>query len=176
MGPKSIAFGQQVLVRALTLRVIAYRDGDIERFKVPQANDMPWVEPTADSWPGEPISLLEDAPKGPRFQLEPALNGLTIIRYRRFPLEVPQVGFVAGGTASWRHEGSLSATEPGAWVPGGSMIGPKRTLHLHQVALQPPGRSVKALIVLVHSNDLSLIDDPPAPVERVTAGRLGGMR
>lgn len=171
----ALAFGRQVMVRALTLRVIAYRDGDTERFKIPQANDLPWVDATADEWPGEPIDLLSDLPKGPRFQLEPSLNGLAIIRYRRFPLDVPQIGFVASASAARRHEGSLKAAEPGAWVPGGSMIGPKRTLHLHQVALQPPGRSVKALIVLVHPDDMTGVGDREVITERL-AGRLGNVR
>lgn len=165
-----IGFGRRVTVTALTMRVVAYRDDGTARFKIPQANDVPWFDPVAvDDWPGDPVSLDWDLPKGPRFVLEPDLNGKAVVRYRRLTLDHPQDGLVIG--TCWRQEGVLVDK---------TMAGPRRTISLYEVALQPPLRTSRALVVLAHPRDLRLVDQVPAAVPAPTrvgvGGRLGGGR
>lgn len=159
----------------MTMRVVAYREGDenLDRFKIPQANDTPWFKAaTTGDWPGDPVALEWDMPKGPRFLLEPDLNGSAVVRYRRLTPPGPQLGIVVG--SSWRWEGTLTAS---------AMRGPKRSVTLYEVALQPPQRATKSLIALVHPRDLQLVDGDtvgvPAPTRAAVAaarsvGRLGG--
>ena len=157
------AFGDRVIVQAATMRVVGYREDGTgtERYKIPQANDVPWFDPVADVWPGEPVSLETDPARGTRFLLEPQPNGAAVVRYRRLAF-TPQMGIVVGNT--WRWEGVVAATGLG---------GTRRSLSLYQVALQP-ARSGKAIVVFVHPTDLSVLET--AAVETVPrgGGRLGG--
>ena len=162
-----IAFGRSVYVHALTMRVVAYREDGIERFKIPQAADVPFGFATrAEAWPGEPVMLDWDLPKGPRFVLEPTLNGRAVVRYRRLALGQPVNGIVIG--SCWRHEGVIDET---------TLAGPKRTVNLYEVALQPPHRSTKSLVVFVHPNDLDVVEHARATAaKRAPARRMGGTR
>ena len=156
------------------MRVVARRDGDTETYRIPQAErDVPWVESTwTGEWPGEPVDLEWDLPKGPQFQLEPSPNGRAVVRYRRFPLPLPVPGFVVAPELCRRYEGVVS--NDNAYAPGGGMIGPKRKLMLHEVALLPPARS--SLIVFAHPRDVEALDGLPG--DAVSApkrtARLGG--
>lgn len=167
---RELEFGRHVMVAALTMRVVAYRDGEAERFKIPQAADVPWFEPITDEWPGDPIDLDWDLPPGPRFVLQPALNGHGIVRYRRHALNPPQPGVVVGST--WRYEGKIEE------IPDGTTnLTARRKILLYQAALRPPGRRQKALVVYVHPKDLTALDLPVpagAPLPRIRTGRLGG--
>jgi hypothetical protein len=157
-------FGDRVLVTAATMRIVAYREGPdgVERFKIPQANDVPWFDPIVDAWPGLPVPLETDPPRGPRFLLEPGLNGEALVRYRRLPVN-PLVGIVIGNTYRW--EGVVS---------NHGLVGARRSLAVYQVAIQPT-RSSKALVLYVHPSDLSHIDQPEQPAAVLSrSGRLGG--
>lgn len=158
------------MVHALAMRVVAYKDGDTQRFKIPQANDVPWFEPTATGdWPGDPIELEWDLPKAPGYPLEPNLNGKAVVRWRRLPLDQPHDGIVVGTT--YRQEGVIDDA---------SMVGPKRAIGVYQCALQPSMRSAKALIVHVHPRDVQVIEEQergvPAPSRVGVGGRIGGGR
>lgn len=163
-----LGFKRSVLVHAITMRVVGYNDEGVERFKIPQANDLPWFDAkSVGDWPGEPVYLEWDLPKGPRFDLEPSLNGKPMVRWRRHQLDDPHDGVVLG--TSWRQEGVLDEN---------TLAGPKRMISLYEVGLRPPRRASRALIVLVHPQDLQVIEEQergvPAPTRVGVGGRLGG--
>lgn len=169
-----LGWGRRITVHAVTMRVVAYHDAEHDRFKIPQAKDLPWFEPTAvDAWPGEPVPLEWDPPKGGPagpFRVEPSINGAAIVRWRRLKLDMPHDGIVVG--SCWRHEGVL--------LDSTGMTGPKRTINLYEVSLVPPLRGTRALIVFVHPQDIQLVEEPargvPAPTRVGVGGRLGGGR
>ena len=163
-----VSFGRRVQVHALTMRVIGYREDEQERFKTPQAGDVPFGFATrSDAWPGEAVALEWDLPKGPRFLLEPSPNGYPVVRYRRLALDQPVAAIVIG--SCWRSEGIIDEVN----------LSGRRTISLYEVALQPSHRSTKALVVFAHPRDIEIIEEQGRGVGPPTGGthaRLGGGR
>lgn len=167
-----LGFKRSVLVYAVTMKVIGHHEGDTDRYKIHQAKDLPWFDHRAEGdWPGEPVLLDWDVPKGP-FDLEPSPNGQAVVRFRRYHLDEARDGVVIGST--WRQEGVIA---------DGTLLGPRRSISLYEVALRPPLRATRSLVVLVHPRDLETLDDNsgsrgvPSP-NRVGVGgggRLGGI-
>lgn len=171
-----LGFEHAVAVHAVALRVIGFRADDEVRFKLPQAQDFPFPLPsldgvrprqqvlqiTADDWPGAPIPLDWELPKGERFQLEPTLNGRAVIRWRRFELDPPIDGVVIGST--YRQEGTYDDQ---------TLVGPKRSVNVYQVALRPGPRSARAVVAFVHGRDLSRRVLQPRGVAAPPRGGLG---
>lgn len=165
-----LGFGRHVLVHALAMRVLGYKDGDVHRYKNPQAADVPWFDAaTVGEWPGDPIHLEWDLPKAPGYPLEPIPNGKAIVRWRRLPLDHPHAGIVVGTT--YKYEGV---------VEDSGMSGPKRSVSVYQCALAPTTRSAKAMIVFVHPKDVQIVEEHergvPAPSRVGVGGRIGGGR
>lgn len=169
-----LGFARPVLVHAITVRVNAHKGDGGDEFRVIKP-PRGFADLPQDTWPGEPVLLDWDPPKGPRFTLEPTLNGAVVVRYRRIPVDPPVDGVVVG--TGWRYEGVLNAT--GGYDGRASMAGPRRAVSLYDVALRPAARSGKARVVLVHPKDIEVVTTEtqgrgaPAPTRSGVGGRVG---
>lgn len=147
-------FGDRVMVRAESVRVIAEPVDDTHRFKHAVSRSVGHGRyeivdfDNGDRWPGEPIDeTWEQGPRG--YVVTPTLNGRVMARVRRIEWPTPEVCVVIGFTR--RTEGII-ATIGGST----SLHPPTRGVPLLEVA-RPPAPKGRGRIALVHRNDAYVV-------------------
>jgi hypothetical protein len=151
-GPR---FGDNVVVQAETVRIIGKLDENgapVIRQSWSSRDAGRYVRrefPDATFWPGWPLEL-DVRGVADNFELEPALNDDVVVRLRRLPAAVPEVGVVVGFT--WKEEGVVRG---GRADDPAFLSGPGRgRINLIEVALPSTAR---ARVVLAHVDDLGVL-------------------
>lgn len=153
-GPK---FGDNVIVRAETVRVIGKLDDSTPSFTQSWSTRdagryVKHQFVAATTWPGLPLELSGIGAKvSERFEMEPELDGRVYVRLRRIVPTVPELGVVVGYTT--KEEGIV---RPARGDDLAFLAGPGRgKVPLLEVAL--PSKA-KARIAIVHAADVTVLE------------------